>query len=154
MENAEKTVLQVFCELNDIPAPDTLEDDILSLDIGDVTDIWLLYLGDGLTEIFAQLPGLDADDPGVMRLLLEANYLGLATDGARLSIDPVEGQVVLSERWGYERLLAEGGLEDLERFANLVKAWRNDGVAAIKAKMRGEDIQEDEATDTSELLRV
>ncbi|WP_137157766.1 type III secretion system chaperone [Rhizobium sp. FKL33] len=155
MEEEQKTVLQVFCELNGIATPDTIEDDIISLDINEVSDIWLLYLGDGVTEIFAQLPGLDADDPGVMRLLLEANYLGIATDGARLAIDPVEGHVVLSERWGYERLLAEQGLEDLERFAALVHSWRNDGVAAIQAKMRGEEIEEEvEEFAASELLRV
>jgi uncharacterized ferritin-like protein (DUF455 family) len=77
----------------------------------------------------------------------------MATDGARLSIDPVEGHVVLSERWGYERLLAEQGLEDLERFAKLVQAWRTDGVNAIQAKMRGEEI-EDDTPDMSEMLRV
>jgi hypothetical protein len=153
MEDEEKTVLQVFCEINDIPAPDTTDEQIISLDIGGVTDIWLLYLGEGMTEVFAQLPGLDGDDPGTMRYLLEANYLGMATDGARLSIDPVEGHVVLSERWGYERLLAEQGLEDLERFAKLVQAWRTDGVNAIQAKMRGEEI-EDDTPDMSEMLRV
>lgn len=156
-EENEKTVLEVFCEVNDIALPETIEDDIICLDINGVADIWLLYLGDGMTEVFAELKGLDADDPGIMRLLLEANYLGLATDEARLAINPMDGNIVISERWGHQRLLAEDASKDLERFAKLAHAWRSEGVAQIRAKMRGEDVLdefEDEMPDESVMMRI
>lgn len=156
-EDNEKTVLEVFCEVNDIEIPETIEDDIISLDINGIADIWLLYLGDGMTEVFAELSGLDANDPGILRLLLEANYLGLATDEARLAVNPMDGNVIISERWGYQRLLAEGASEDLERFAKLANAWRNDGVKQIQAKVRGEEILdefEEEAPVESQMIRI
>lgn len=139
MEKEEKSVLQLFCQLNGIAAPDTLDDDVLALDVEGLADFWIVYLGDGEVEIMSRIDGLDVDDPGTLRLLLEANYMGLATDAARLSVDPIEPRVVLSERWSYQRLLADDVQDDLQRFANLVASWRNDGVSTIQAKVRGED---------------
>jgi hypothetical protein len=139
MEKDEKSVLALFCQLNGIAVPDTLDEDVIALDVEGLADFWIVYLGDGEVEIMSRIDGLDVQDPGTLRMLLEANYMGLATDEARLSIDPIEPRVVLSERWPYHRLLADDVQEDLHRFANLVASWRSDGVATIQAKARGED---------------
>lgn len=140
--NEEKSLLEVFCGNNGIALPDTISDDVICLEIAGVQDIWVIYLGNGEVEVYSRLDGLDVNDPGTLRLLLEANYLGMATEEARLSINPIESQVVLSERWPYQRLLADDALEDLARFAILAAAWRNEGVATIQAKIRGEEEEE------------
>lgn len=152
-DHDERSVLETFCDINGIVLPETLENDIMAVDIDDVIEVWLLYLGEGEVEVFARIEGLDPDDPGTLRLLLEANYLGMATGGARLSVDPVDPHVVLSERWPYDRLLAPSAFEDLGRFAKIVSAWRAEGVAMVQSKIRGEDDPEDVPADV-EILRL
>jgi hypothetical protein len=153
MEEEERSILEVFCEANGIEVTDSIEDDVVGLDLEGVSEIWILHLGEGQMEVMARIEGLDANDPGTLRLLLEANYLGMATDEARLSVDPMQDHVILSERWPYQRLLAEDALEDLARFARLVGAWRSEGVATIQAKVRGEDDQ-DEDPDNAAIFRL
>ena len=110
-----KTVLHLFCEFNGIEVPEEIENDIIAVDIDGVPELWLSYLGDGEVEVYAEIEGIDVTDPGILRLLLEANFMGMATEAARLSINPVVDLVVLSERWDFERLLAEDALADLAR---------------------------------------
>lgn len=134
-----KSVLQLFCEFNGIPVPEDIEEDVIAVDINGVPEIWLSYLQDGELEVYAEIDGIDTDDPGILRLLLEANFMGMSTEGARLSINPVNDKAVLSERWNYEELLAEDALTGLANFANLAASWRNEGVATLQSMQRGEE---------------
>jgi hypothetical protein len=129
----EKTALELFCELNEIEVPETAEDDIISIEVEHVSDIWILAMEDDEIEVFAPIEGIDATNPVVMRALLEANYLGMATGAARVGIDPFSDQVSLCERWTVEELLRPDARENLLVFAGLVDGWRKDGVEAIVA---------------------
>lgn len=105
-------------------------------------------------EVYAEIEGIDVTDPGILRLLLEANFMGMATEAARLSINPVVDLVVLSERWDYERLLAEEALADLARFARLVASWRSEGVAMLKSKKNGDEDEVAPPTEDVTILRL
>ena len=129
----------MFCEFNGIEVPEEIENDIIAVDIDGIPELWISYLGEGEVEVYAEIEGIDITDPGILRLLLEANFMGMATEAARLSINPVVDLVVLSERWDFERLLAEEALADLARFARLVASWRSEGVAMLKSKKNGDD---------------
>lgn len=153
-EDQAKTVMELFCAFNGIEVPEDIENDVIAVDIDGVPEIWLSYLGEGEVEVYAEIEGIDVTDPGILRLLLEANFMGMATEAARLSINPVVDLVVLSERWDYERLLAEDALADLARFARLVASWRSEGVATLKSKKNGdEDIPIAEPQDVT-ILRL
>jgi hypothetical protein len=149
-----KTVLHLFCEFNGIEVPEEIENDVIAVDIDGIPELWISYLGDGEVEVYAEIEGIDITDPGILRLLLEANFMGMATEAARLSINPVVDLVVLSERWDFERLLAEDALADLARFARLVASWRSEGVATLKSKKNGdEDFPSEEPQDVT-ILRL
>jgi hypothetical protein len=132
----ETSILEHFCRSNGIAIPDTINDEIIAVDVGDIQEIWICHVDGGEIEVFARIEGLDSNDPGTLRMLLEANYMGMATDEARLAVDPMDGKVVIAERWPYQRLLVDSAFDDLARFAKLVAAWRGDGVATIAAKRR------------------
>ncbi len=149
-----KTVLHLFCEFNGIEVPEDIENDVIAVDIDGVSELWLSYLGDGEVEVYAEIEGIDVTDPGILRLLLEANFMGMATEAARLSINPVVDLVVLSERWDYQRLLAEEALADLARFARLVASWRSEGVAMLKSKKNGDEDEVAPPTEDVTILRL
>ncbi|WP_143710396.1 CesT family type III secretion system chaperone [Tabrizicola sp. TH137] len=136
-----KSALRLFCEFNGIEVPETIDDDVIAIDVNGVTEIWLSYLDAGELEVYAEIEGIDTDDPGIQRLLLESNFMGMATGSARFAISPVNDKAVLSERWNYERLLAENAPEGLGRFAAMVESWRTEGVALLQSKARGDEEQ-------------
>ena len=153
-EGQAKTVMELFCAFNGIEVPDDIENDVIAVDIDGVPEIWISYLGDGGVEVYAEIEGIDVTDPGTLRLLLEANFMGMATEAARLSINPVVDLVVLSERWDYQRLLAEDALADLARFARLVASWRSEGVAEIKSKKNDDGVEPTDDAPDMTILRL
>jgi hypothetical protein len=132
----EKTALELFCDLNEIEVPETIEDDIMSIEVEDVSDIWILDVEDNGIEIFAPIEGIDSSNPKVLRALLEANYLGMATGAARIGVDPFSGQVSLCERWTVEQLLQPGARTMLAAFAGLVAGWRTEGIETLAEHIR------------------
>lgn len=134
-----ENALELFCRLHDIDVPDTVSDEILSLEVDGLAEVWILDLGEGAGfEVFVTVDGLDTDDPAVLKALLEANYLGMGTDGGRIGLDPTGGGLALCERWPLQRLLHVGARDDLARFAARAKAWREEAVPMIAAAVRAE----------------
>lgn len=148
-----KSALRLFCEFNGIEVPETIGDDVIAIDVNGVSEIWLSYLDEGELEVYAEIEGIDTDDPGILRLLLEANFLGMGTGPARFAISPVNDKAVLSERWNYERLLAEDAPVALGQFAAMVGSWRTEGVAMLQSKARGDEDQAD-VPDDAEIFRL
>lgn len=133
----QKTVLELFCELNEIQQPETIEDNIISIEVEGVSDIWILDVEDNAIEVFAPIDGIDIENPIVLKALLEANYLGMATGAARIGLDPFTGQVSLCERWTFDELLQIGARERLAAFAGLVAGWRSEGIETLQEHTAG-----------------
>lgn len=138
METTEtgKPILEIFCELNGIDVPETIEDDILPIEIEGVPDIMIVQTIEGDVEVFAPIEGIDVTNPIALRALLEANHLGLATEDARIGIDPFNDDVSISVRWTAAELLEPDAPNRLAAFAGLVSGWRSEGVEAIAALIR------------------
>jgi hypothetical protein len=131
------SALELFCRLHGIAVPDTISDDIIMLEVEGLADVWLLDLGEGVGfEVFVTIEGLDTDDPAVLKALMEANYLGMGTEGGRVDLDPMGGGLALCERWTLARLLHAEARDDLARFAARAKAWREEAVPMIMAAVR------------------
>lgn len=137
MSEVDLTALELFCKINDIEVPDTIEDDIISIEVEGIADIWILDVEDDGVEVFAPIPGVDTTNPIVLRALLEANYLGMATDAARIGLDPFSGDVALCARWTTEELLRPDARTRLAAFAGLASGWRTDGVRTLIEHAKG-----------------
>lgn len=141
-DDFDTTTLAAFCQVHGMEVPDTIADGLIVVEVAGVADIWILTVEADQFEAYAEVEGIDISSPVALRALLEGNYLGMATEAARVGIDPFSGKVVLCQRWRAVDLLGPDALDRLADFARQAASWRAEAPAMFAEHARAGAIAE------------
>lgn len=122
-----------LCQSTGIPTLDFDADGNLSLVFNGDTSVNLARIDDATIEIWTELENLGgANDPSILRGVLESNHLGEGTGAARVALAPGKDIFVLCERVSVEPLTGDQFGDRIIGFLKYATFWNSgEGARAL-----------------------